>query len=187
MAPADSLTGRGGAAATAFAAAIVIVGLVLNGLAFFVPLDYARLGELLYPGIFALTFIANASVVVPIPYVPIIVRVANVAPSAALVVIAAAAGSMLGESVSFFIGRAGQHVLRESRITRAMERVVHRPLLAGGLLFLLAAPLNPFFDVAGLAAGALGLRYRVFAGAVFLGRCARFAVIVSVGLGFLRP
>ncbi|MSQ37042.1 MAG: DedA family protein [Chloroflexi bacterium] len=155
-------------------------------MAFFLPIDYAAFGQLLYPGVFLLTFFANASVVVPVPYVPIVLRVADAAPSAALVVAAAAAGSMLGESVSYFVGRAGKQIVSGSRIYRALERLVHRPVLAGILLFLLAAPLNPFFDIAGLAAGALGLRYGIFAAAVFLGRLTRFAVIVWLGAGLMR-
>ena len=117
---------------------------------------------------------------------PIVIRAADVAPSAALVVAAAAAGSMLGESVSFFLGRAGKQIVSGSRVYRMLERIVHRPVLAGLFLFVLAAPLNPLFDIAGLAAGALGLRYGIFAAAVFLGRLARFAVIVWLGAGLIR-
>jgi uncharacterized membrane protein YdjX (TVP38/TMEM64 family) len=48
----------------------------------------------------------------------------------------------------------------------------------------LAAPLNPFFDVAGIAAGAIGMRYRVFFVAVFTARMVRLAVIVWLGAMF---
>jgi len=119
--------------------------------------------------------------------VPIVIRAAEAAPSAAaVVVVAAAAGSMLGESVSFFVGRAGKRIVSGSRVYRVLHRIAHRPVLAGLFLFVLAAPLNPLFDLAGLAAGALGLRYGIFAGSVFLGRLARFSVIVWLGVGLTR-
>ena len=46
-----------------FGAAIVGVGLVMNAAIFVAPFDYALLGDLAYPGVFALTFLANASVI----------------------------------------------------------------------------------------------------------------------------
>jgi membrane protein DedA with SNARE-associated domain len=46
----------------------------------------------------------------------------------------------------------------------------------------LAVPLNPLFDVAGLAAGAMGMRYRVFFIAVFAARIVRFALIIWLGV-----
>lgn len=169
-----------------FGAAVVGAGIVGNAAAFVLPIDYAAFGHYLYPGIFLLTFLANASVVVPVPYVPIVIRAADAAPSAALVITAAAAGSMLGEAVSFFLGRAGKQIVSGSRVYRILHRLVDRPLLAGLFLFLLAAPLNPLFDVAGIAAGALGLRFEIFAISVFLGRLARFAVVVWLGLGLTK-
>lgn len=169
-----------------FGALIIAAGIVGNAAAFVLPIDYAAFGQLLYPGILGLTFLANASVVVPVPYVPIVIRAADAAPSPAFVVVAAAAGSMLGESVSFFVGRAGTRLVSGSRVYRMLHRFADRPLLAGLFLFLLSAPLNPLFDIAGLAAGALGMRFGVFAGSVFLGRLVRFAVVVWLGFGLTR-
>lgn len=182
MAPSHPLSryplGRA-AAGSALGVAIVVVGLSLNAAAFVVPFDFARLGDLAYGGVFVLTFVANASVVVPVPYVPIVIRVAEVAGSVPLVIAAAAAGSMLGESVSFVVGRAGKRIVKDSRVTRMLMRVAHRPVLASAVLFVVSAPPNPFFDVVGLAAGAFGLPYGMFAGAVFAGRCVRFGGLLA--------
>jgi len=149
----------------------------------FPSLDAGRsLGDLNYLGAFLLTFVANATIVVPIPYLPIVGQIAVAAPSALPVVLLAALGSALGESTGFFLGRAGEGVASGSRVYRWMHRFAERPLASGLLLFVLAAPLNPLFDVAGIAAGALGLRYRVFLIATFLGRVLRFAVLAMVML-----
>ncbi|MBM4363408.1 MAG: VTT domain-containing protein [Deltaproteobacteria bacterium] len=167
-------------------AALVVIGLAANGIALVAPIDYAALGDFRYPGIFLLTFIANGSVVIPIPYIPVVIRVAEVAPNVPLVVLSAAAGSMLGESVAFFVGRAGKKIVDDSRVHAWLSRVVHSNWLSGLVLFALSAPLNPFFDVAGLAAGALGIPYKVFASAVLLGRIVRFGVVVWLGRGLLE-
>jgi len=57
------------------------------------------------------------------------------------------------------------------------------------MLFAFAVPPNPVFDVAGLAAGAVGVRYSVFFVSVFAARLIRLAVIVWLGtmLGLVRP
>jgi membrane protein YqaA with SNARE-associated domain len=51
------------------------------------------------------------------------------------------------------------------------------------VLFLLAAPPNPLFDVAGLTAGALGLPFWLFFVAVLLGRMIRMTIFVLIGMG----
>ena len=64
---------------------------------------------------------------------------------------------------------------------RRLHRLADRKWLAGLVLFALAVPLNPLFDVAGLAAGAMGMRYRVFFVAVFTARMLRLAGIIWLG------
>ena len=101
-----------------------------------------------------------------------------------LVVLLGALGSVLGESVAFAVGRAGERVARESQWWRRLERLFTKPWLAGVSLFVLAVPPNPLFDVAGLAAGALGVRYLVFFVAVFVARILRLAAVAWLGLRF---
>jgi membrane protein YqaA with SNARE-associated domain len=56
-----------------------------------------------------------------------------------------------------------------------------------GTLFLLAFVPNPFFDVAGIAAGALGIpKWRFFI-PVLLGKIARFIILASLGAHMLPP
>ena len=54
------------------------------------------------------------------------------------------------------------------------------PVRAFVALFALAAPPNPLFDVAGMAAGAFGVPFWVFASAVFCGRFVRMLGIVII-------
>jgi membrane protein YqaA with SNARE-associated domain len=154
----------------------------LNVAVYFAPIDYAGLTSFAYVGALLVSFFANALVAVPIPYIPIIAHIGATADSAAIVVALAALGSVLGESVAFFIGRAEQGLVSEHPMYRRLHRIAERKWLAGLVLFALAAPLNPLFDVAGLAAGAMGMRYRVFFVAVFAARILRFALIVWLGV-----
>jgi membrane protein YqaA with SNARE-associated domain len=156
--------------------------LVLNTAVYLAPIDYSLFANFAYPGAFIVCFLANALVAIPIPYIPIVAHVGATAENPSLVVALGALGSVLGESVAFLVGRAEEGLVSEHPIYRRIHRVAKRPFLAGVILFLFAAPLNPLFDIAGLAAGAVGVPYRVFFISVFAARLVRLALIVWLGV-----
>lgn len=160
-------------------ALIGIVALVLNVAAYLLlPPDLAvRLGAFGYVGAFAMAAVANATVIIPVPYFGVIAALGR-AFNPWGVVLAAAAGSALGESVAFFVGRAGRGAAAETRFYRWVQEQMRQPWRAALVLFLLSAPPNPTFDVAGLLAGALGLPLWLFLVAVFAGRIIRMALVV---------
>jgi len=156
-----------------------VFGLIfINVAVFMLPIDYRVFGAWAYPGVFVITFLANAAVALPIPYIPVVLQVARAVDVVPLVVLTAAFASVLGESVAYAIGRIEKELFCEHRLYLRLQRVVGRPVRAGLLLFILAVPLNPLFDVAGLAAGALGIPYRVFFWSVFVGRVVRWSIII---------
>jgi membrane protein YqaA with SNARE-associated domain len=163
------------------AVAGVALLIALNVAVYLAPIDYQALTSFAYIGAFLVCLLANALVAIPIPYIPIIAHIGATADSAAIVVALGALGSVLGESVAFLIGRAEQGLVSERPIYRRLHRLAERKWLSGLFLFALAVPLNPLFDVAGLAAGAVGMRYRVFFVAVFAARILRLALIVWLG------
>jgi uncharacterized membrane protein YdjX (TVP38/TMEM64 family) len=166
----------------AAAGAVFLVG--LNIAVYLAPIDYHAFASFAYAGAFLVCLLANAVVAIPIPYIPVVAQIGANVESPALVVALGALGSVLGESVAFAIGRAEEGLVSERPIYRRLHKIAQRPLLVGLLLFVLAAPLNPLFDVAGLAAGATGVRYRVFFLSVLAGRLVRLAAIVWVGRFF---
>ena len=156
--------------------------IALNIAVYLAPIDYHALTSFAYAGAFIVCFVANAVVAIPIPYIPIIAHIGATAESPALVIALGALGSALGESVAFVVGRAEQGLVSEHPLYKRIHRLAERKWLAGLMLFGLAVPLNPLFDVAGLAAGAMGMRYRVFFVAVFAARILRLAFIVWLGV-----
>jgi membrane protein YqaA with SNARE-associated domain len=165
----------------AIAVAGVAALFALNLAVYFAPVDYRALTSFAYVGAFLVCFVANAVVAIPVPYIPIIAHLGVTADNPALVVALGALGSVLGESFAFLIGRAEQGLVSEHPLYQRLHRLAERKWLAGLVLFALAVPLNPLFDVAGLAAGAMGMRYRVFFVAVFTARMIRLAVVVWLG------
>jgi len=161
---------------------VAAIAVALNIIAYLmIPPDLAyRLGALGYIGVFLITLISNATIVVPIPYFGL---VAALSPGLSMVGvgIAGALGSVIGESVSFFVGRSGRGVVEQTRFYRWVQRQLEHPWRAFVVLFALSAPPNPAFDVAGLTAGAMGLPYWIFLSAVFLARLVRFGIVAFFG------
>jgi len=180
-----ALMDAGRRASVAQKIAAVVVVIAFNIALFLVPIDYTGLGGFAYAGAFLITLIANAAVVVPVPYIPIVAHIVTSADSAAVVVLLAALGSALGETVGFFVGRVEKDLFTGHPWFERLRRFFHNERRAGIFLFLFAIPLNPVFDVGGLGAGALGISLRTFFIAVFVGRIVRFAIIAAIAFGLV--
>jgi len=162
---------------------IAIVALIVNVFAYLLlpPELVSHLRGFGYLGAFLMAAIANATVILPIPYYPVIARLAQ-ALNVWGVILAAAAGSALGESVAYFVGRTSRGAIQRTRINAWIRKQMRRPWRAGLVLFALSAPPNPAFDIAGLVAGALGLPLWLFLVSVFLGRIVRMSLVAFAGL-----
>lgn len=136
-------------------------------------------------GAFLVLLVANATVVVPVPWPGILIPIAQQSDAIWAVGLAAALGSVIGESVAFFIGRSGRGAVQETRFYGWVQRQLDRPWRAFAILVLLSAPPNPVFDVAGLTAGAMGLPFWLFFSAVFLGRLIRVATVLALAESFI--
>jgi membrane protein YqaA with SNARE-associated domain len=105
-----------------------------------------------YPGIFLLAFLAYATVLLPAPGVWVVFTMGGVFHPLG-VALAAGAGATLGEISGYLAGFSGQAVAERSEIYQRLTGWMQKngPLT---VLFLSAVP-NPFFDLAGAAAGML--------------------------------
>jgi len=162
----------------------IVLGLLVtagNVGIYWLKIDYRIFGAYAYLGVFIVTLIANATTIVPVPYITVVACIAGQSNNLVLVALAGALGSALGESVAFFVGRSGRAIAEETRFYGWVKRQMRHPWRAFAVLFGLAAPINPVFDIAGLAAGALGVPYWLFFTAVFLGRLIRFWLIALAG------
>jgi membrane protein YqaA with SNARE-associated domain len=160
--------------------------IALNVALLLAPIDYSGLRAFAYPGAFLITLLANAAVVLPVPYIPIVMHIAGTADSAALVVLVAAVGSVLGESVAFAVGRVEKDLLDGHPWFERLRGFFRHERRAFLFLLFFAMPLNPVFDIGGFGAGALGISYRTFFSAVLLGRIVRFAAIAFLGIHFTQ-
>jgi membrane protein YqaA with SNARE-associated domain len=160
----------------------IAVALVNVAVFFALPPDLLeQMGAFGFFGAFASAAFANATVIVPVPYYPLLMRLGQ-AFNPYGVILAAAVGSVLGELVAYYVGRSGRQAVEQTRFYLWVQEQMSHPWRAPVVLFGLSAPPNPLFDIAGLLAGALGVPLWIYVTATFLGRIVRMAIVVFIGL-----
>jgi membrane protein YqaA with SNARE-associated domain len=136
-----------------------------------------------YPGIFLLAFLAYATVLLPAPGILFIFTMGSVFNPFG-VALAAGAGAALGELSGYLAGFSSQAVIERSQIYHRLERWMQKN---GALtvLILSAAP-NPFFDLAGAAAGVLKMPLAKFLFWCWLGETLKMLAFAIAGSYSLR-
>jgi uncharacterized membrane protein YdjX (TVP38/TMEM64 family) len=103
-----------------------------------------------YPGIFLIALMANATVFLPAPGVAVVFAMGSIFNPLG-VALAAGTGGAIGELSGYLAGFSGQAVIERTDIYNKINPWVQK--YGGWAILLLAAIPNPFFDVAGIAAG----------------------------------
>jgi membrane protein YqaA with SNARE-associated domain len=129
-------------------------------------------------GVFLVTLIATGAIIVPVPYLAVVV-VAGSFLDPVLVALVAGAAAALGELTGYLVGYTGRALLPRSRGYALLERGVTR--WGGPVIFLAAIIPNPLFDAVGALAGATRLPVWLFLLACFLGKAIRFWLLATLG------
>jgi uncharacterized membrane protein YdjX (TVP38/TMEM64 family) len=140
-----------------------------------------QLAQYGYVGIFILSILANATLILPAPGIAIVFAMGSVFNPIGIA-LSAGLGSAIGELTGYMAGFSGQAVV-ENKPT--YERIyswlkAHR---SGSFLiiFLLAVIPNPIFDIAGIAAGTLRIPVWEFLLWTFLGKTVKMFLIAYAG------
>lgn len=105
-----------------------------------------------YAGVFFISFIATATIVVPVPGVAAVFAGGGFL-NPFLVALLAGIAEPLGELTGYLAGYGGEVVVKRTRLFHALCTWMRRH---GHItIFLLSMIPNPFFDLAGIAAGAV--------------------------------
>jgi uncharacterized membrane protein YdjX (TVP38/TMEM64 family) len=138
-----------------------------------------------YPGIFLLSFMTNATVLLPAPGLAVVFAMGAIF-NPVYIALAAGAGGALGELSGYLAGFSGQAVVERTNIyDRFHDWIEKNGFIA---ILILAALPNPFFDVAGVTAGILKMPLVRVLLAVWVGVTVKmflFALIGSTSLSFL--
>ncbi len=131
-----------------------------------------------YPGIFVLSILANATVLLPAPGVAIVFAMGSVFNPFAVGVVAGV-GSAIGELSGYLAGFSGQGVVEKTDIYLQIKPWVQK--YAAATIFILAAVPNPFFDLAGIASGALRVPIQKFLFWCVLGKIIKMLIFAYAG------
>jgi membrane protein YqaA with SNARE-associated domain len=140
--------------------------------------ETAALAAYGYPGIFLLSILANATIVLPAPGLALVFTFAGRLEPLG-VGLAAAAGATLGELSGYLAGFSGQPIIENRGLYQRLEGYMSR-YGAATIVVLAFLPL-PVFDLAGVAAGALKMPVFKFLFWCFLGKLPKMLLIALAG------
>jgi membrane protein YqaA with SNARE-associated domain len=149
----------------------------------FVPRDLlARLGSYGYVGVFVLTLLASASIVLPSPALGV-AALAGATLDPWLVGLLGGVAAGLGEVTGYMAGVGGSELAARSRFYPPVECWVRR----WGMLtiFALAFIPGPGLDLAGIAAGTLRVPFAKFMLPCLAGKVLRFILVAWLGRWYL--
>ena len=143
----------------------------MSGLFLFFPIDWERVGNWGYLGVFLVTFVATASFILPIPYLLIVARASFYLNPLVVTLVAGLAGA-LGELTGYVIGASGRDLIARGKW---YDKANHWMVSYGFwcVAFFAFVP-NPVFDAIGFAAGVLRYPLWKFVLACFLGKSLKF-------------
>ena len=139
-----------------------------------------------YPGIFLIALLANATVLLPAPGVAVIYAMGAIFGNPFGVGLAAGLGGTIGELSGYLAGFSGQAVVERMEIYNRVKPWVDK--YGGWAILVLSAIPNPFFDIAGIAAGIAKMplqTFILFSGVGQLIKMTAFALAGHYSISFI--
>jgi len=164
----------------------VLAFLFVIGLTVFLYLNRSKvqqLGAFGYPGIFLVSMISNASIILPIPGV-LFTSAMGAVFNPWWVALAAGSGATVGELSGYMAGFSGQGIVENrewyDRVTQWIKRY-------GDITILVLALIpNPLFDIGGMVAGALRMPLWRFMFWCWLGKIGKMLIFAFGGFSILK-
>jgi uncharacterized membrane protein YdjX (TVP38/TMEM64 family) len=157
---------------------LIIASLLISGVIIYFRNDISKLSNYGYIGIFLISIIGNATVIIPAP----VIATAFIGGSIFnpyLVGIITAIGATIGEMTGFMAGTGGQVIVEKNKNYKKVKGWMKK---SGFLtIFILAVIPNPLFDLAGIVSGVTKYPLRRFLLATFLGKSIKFLAVALFG------
>ncbi|MFZ3301633.1 MAG: VTT domain-containing protein [Microgenomates group bacterium] len=160
---------------------LILASVLISGLIIYFRNDLNKLQGYGIFGIFLISVLGNATVVIPAPVI-LSAFVGGSVYNPILVGLVVALGATLGELTGFMAGLGGRVAITDHRHFKKIE---HWMTKSGFLtLLILAAIPNPLFDLAGIFAGATNYPIKRFLIATFIGKALKFLTVALLGSSF---
>lgn len=132
-------------------------------------------------GIFILSILGNATLILPVPVV-LTAFVGGGLYNPLLVAVVIALGATIGEMTGYLAGISGQEIIEEPKYKKVRKWMDKYGLWT---VFVLAAIPNPLFDLAGIISGSTKIPVDRFFAVTFLGKIIKFILIAFLGKIFV--
>jgi len=157
---------------------VVLLVLAISFLIYSFRDKFAELAAIGYPGIFLVSLLGNATIILPAPSLALVFAMGSALPPL-LVGLAAGVGEALGELTGYAAGFGGRAVIEDQKVYDRLEDWMER---RGGItVFVLSVFPNPFFDLAGIAAGTLRYPLWRFLLVCWVGKTIKTTVVAWAG------
>jgi membrane protein YqaA with SNARE-associated domain len=148
------------------------VGMVIG--AYFLKDVAGGLSSFGYSGVFFLSLLGSASMILPVPGLISLCTVSAILNPFTLGLLAAI-GETIGEVTGYAVGFGGKGLLDKSRLYRWVKNWMEK---RGGLvIFIVSVIPNPLFDIVGIAAGATKYPVKKFFLIVFVGKILKGLIV----------
>jgi len=162
---------------------MIFASILISGVIIYFRDDLAKLQGYGIFGIFLISILGNATVIIPAPVI-LSAFIGGSIYNPIVVGLVVALGATIGELTGFMAGVGGQAVITNYR---QYEKIKHWMTKSGFLtLFILAVIPNPLFDLAGIFAGATNYGVKKFLLATFLGKSVKFLIVALLGNRFFQ-
>ena len=133
-----------------------------------------------YLGLFLLSILGNATIVLPVPII-LTAFIGGAIFNPLIVGAVVSLGATIGELTGYLAGAAGGNIVeKDPKIQKVKKWMDKYGLWA---LFILAVIPNPLFDLAGIVAGATKIPVYKYFLVVWLGKFVKFVAISYLGAG----
>lgn len=131
-----------------------------------------------YPGIFLVALLANATLILPAPGVAVVFAMGSIFNPLG-VAFAAGTGGAIGELTGYLAGYSGQGVVENTELYNRINPWIKK--YGAWVILALSAIPNPFFDMAGIAAGISKIPLWQFLLACWVGQTFKMALFAYAG------
>jgi len=146
--------------------------------------ELARFERYGYPGVFFISLLGNATVILPAPSLAVVFGMGGVL-NPLLVGLVAGVGEALGELTGYLAGYGGRAVIEDWKMYDRLERWMQRN--GSATILVLSAIPNPFFDLAGIAAGAMRFPLGQFLLSCWVGKTIKTIAFAFGGAQLINP
>jgi len=156
----------------------IILGILIAGVIFLFSSEFEALEGWGYLGVFVISLLSAATIFFPAPGWAIVIAMGGVLDPL-YVGLVAGIGAGIGEMTGYIVGHGAKDAAGNFKELKKYRELIKKHDVLG--VFVLALIPNPLFDIAGLAAGALNIKWWKFVIACIVGRALRYVALAYFG------